>query len=1428
MAELPKDIRKPSGELVSSKRPHGRRLLLPTEVELCNLLGISEDEYWIFVDQTAAYNGQRPKGYELIPDIRCDPVTTWVAANIVNIGIAIVAAAISYALSPKPKELKDGGTRRTADAVGNTRFSPQASFNSLQELATIGDIIPLVFTNQLIVGEDYAYLGETKGNTYGGVRVNGQLLWSQLMSLGKYQRLKALILFSHGRVLKQPDYEGFAIGDTLLSEYNSHKVGLYFRIGDHLTSNRITEEDRYAKSHLAYEGIGQDPFIVNIPNLSNTKGYTQAFSGTRNPTTQSVFGVYSPIPNGQTVRLPYELVRDSKGATKESIRDLMRKRKKVEFTHWPVRAGVIKIFHEGEEYVGKEQWTLHPDVTFAYQIVGGENHGEQKQGVGHGHDYEPHGVQDVDSMTISIRETIDDLIVVGEQYMFGTILAVCTHTSTPNVPWNILRTKEYFFKVIETGKFSMPANNGSLAKHCDNPEWYEPSDDNDNHKKGPFSLSDFGAVFYRQYISGPSYIYTGGEVTANSYPWGQNDLFYGYNIYTGYKVALATITNNRKCDATEIGIKSKVYKKIQFANVNSQPDEASLKQLFDDSSQIQLGQTNLYARRFSFFALQVRKIGYTYWQYLANTSISNHTGLFVIEGNNPEFLYNSITIVHPAREQYEYRFKPFCGNYLFMEDLLGMRFCRLETGSSDRLDDIQTREYEAEIVDYGTFTVRFQGDDAFEIDKDNASNAEWQIGEVKRSDESKVIGITHNSQNIWWEEKGFTGEVVIDGHYGYKTPRVDNDGSHTIILWNKNNEPYDGWATEGGKERHQWEFYYGTGSVINTTFPNDITKWRDVLFVPPEGVSNGIDYWRGEHSVNNKPNKYTCADPDIHMHYEDNDHKFHVMRSVWGYVGGQTFQVHYEEISDSRVSVKTNESYGTGLQASVKVYKLNKDVQGGEDYIHTVLWTIDEEERGTGYKNGQKAYIPWTDGYGTVRNLEVDLTVKTKIVEAIHENNFNPYDAIADWNVYEGDQNSNRNEPEHEVVFVNEILSPAENADGTEKSAKYNDLAFAGIRINSSKEWTNFNQFSAYFRNGIAIEKINVDGTSGGKHSSSLFPEIAYALLTNSELGAGKLVGIDSVDKKAMGIAARFCLMNRLYWDGVISSKLNLRDFLFEHAGYCLLDFTIIGGKFSLRPSVPYNTYYEIDKRVKPEIKCLFTDGNINDLKVSFLSPEERQTFQAVVLYRNEKINGFPETRSLLIRESDPYGSETDPVETFDLSGFCTSRAQAVSFASFAIKTRRLVDHGLTFKTAPQYVQGLAPGDYFRLVSEVTHTSRFKNGAKLENGTIVSNGDVGLEEDVYYWITGTEGVRSDKMKNLPNSVLFTVKNSTTENKVYKCETISYGEDGLLEVAGSFAPTEPPKFNNGDVNPVAGQLSVLQGWNLSNDNTTPSDFFITEN
>ena len=105
----------------------------------------------------------------------------------------------------------------------------------------------------------------------------------------------------------------------------------------------------YLESQLTFPS--NDPFEVGIPDRqssdSNPTITSKAFSGARNPTTQTRFGAYSPFPNAQVCRLPYELIRTARGATKEAGRDSDRKRKKVEFAYWPTRSGFISATNGG-------------------------------------------------------------------------------------------------------------------------------------------------------------------------------------------------------------------------------------------------------------------------------------------------------------------------------------------------------------------------------------------------------------------------------------------------------------------------------------------------------------------------------------------------------------------------------------------------------------------------------------------------------------------------------------------------------------------------------------------------------------------------------------------------------------------------------------------------------------------------------------------------------------------------------------------------------------------------------------------------------------------------------------------------------------------------------------------------------------------------
>ena len=387
--------------------------------------------------------------------------------------------------------------------------------------------------------------------------------------------------------------------------------------------------------------------------------------------------------------------------------------------------------------------------------------------------------------------------------------------------------------------------------------------------------------------------------------------------------------------------------------------------------------------------------------------------------------------------------------------------------------------------------------------------------------------------------------------------------------------------------------------------------------------------------------------------------------------------------------------------------------------------------------------------------------------------------------LYDAERSSHQDGPEHEVVYVNEQLAQT-------SAPQYSGLAFAGLRINSSTEWSSFNQLSAFIKRGIRIERPG----QSGRAASNLLPDIAYALLTDPVIGAGQLIGKNAVNEQRMASASQFCQANGFTWDGVIAENLNLRQWIFEQAGYCLLDFTIIGGQFSLVPSVPYNSAFKISPTTPPTIKALFTDGNIRDLKVTFLSPEERQLFRATVLWRQDTDNGFPQTRVASVRLADSQGgSATDPEETFDMSSFCTTQEHAYAFARYALKVRKEVDHGIKFQTTPQAAMSLAPGDYFRLVSEATHTSRFLNGSIDSSGNVVSaqpiNGSVG----VMYWAPGSTSVQTGTLTVVDGKAtttalwgtLFTVVLTTSTDRIYKVESLSYAEDGLVEIAGSFTP-----------------------------------------
>ena len=1375
MAELSKDIRKVGGEMVAARSPFTRRVLLPTEADLCNALGITKEEYFHFLEGVAAKVKEKPEAYNLIPEIANGPLV--VAAPAANAGaltllgqfvVGVALSVVAYLLTPKPPSMRQGTGERTADIAGMKRFAPQSSFNSIQDLANLGDLIPLVFTNR-------------DQNPNGGIRVNSQLIWSQMVSLGSYQQLKILALFSLGEIARRPDLKGYAIGDLLIENYHAEKI--------------------YKITYTGNEGYGPSganiPFLPMggiIPNDIFKIDNKRHFSGTRNPTTQATFGLSNPMPNATAYMLPYQLVRNRSDVSgpdhRPAGRITYKKRRKL-LGAWPIRAGFVNS-GTADQQAGKADATVGD--LLRYQIVGSGSFGLY-EGIGYQQDrppgdnltMDPHGVEDINSATKTIREATDSYLAVGEQYMVGSTLVRCTlieedDNGDVGAPWDGTKLRTYTFKVIETGRYeSVDDSTHGLGIHCGNPYWdtngdyftVRPGTDRDNK-------------FYYQQL--------------------YQDIYNPNSRYALQKVTFGTISNNRKCHITEIGIKSKVFKEMQFANVNSKPTEEKIYEIYDHNSTLTLGNVNKFITRYSFFKLQVRKVGEDDWKWLKpNINTNVHTGLFCVRGNTPEFQYNYIRIDQPTLDQYEYRFLPWPGAAVVKEVQAYEERKRHNPVNAILLNANGTRTSgDVKEFECDSFYVQYAGDTYYPLTKRRLSNIEWNLGEpnaIKLQDSSsQVTRLTKTqagSRNDYsisnlpiarQSKPIFTNKLYYPGFGGYVT---GSGANHTVIV-RFDNYPRAGYTS--------WGLYINRADVTPNREGRDGPAWPE-LIERKDGDTTPVEF------------HYTSLDGRGGKFFPGTNQT----ANLYGVSKEEQVELTATPAFSGEVSIKKSYNYddGSGLKAHVVVYRA-----AAPSTEWFAQWNM--TDAGDDYSDDQNVYIDKDDINLPSGYEDIQFQVKVEKTEDVYSDEItsselNPYDAASDFWQYEGDKSSHLDGPEHQITYCNEIvrteIDSTTNIIPEIDPATYENLAYAGLRIDSAKEWTNFSQFSAYFKQGIKVKSL----LGGVNRATSLFPEIAYALLTDEKIGAGAVINTDSVNEANMIIAAEFCKANKFFWDGVVSNKVNLRQFIFEQGTHCLLDFTIIGGQFSLYPSVPFDeNTYEMKNDKDVVIKAMFTDGNITDLQVAFLSPEDRQTFKANVIYRDEKENGFPENKSIVIRF---HGTEyvDDPLETFDLSGFCTSEKHAIDFGRYILATRKFVDHTITFKTAPHFVNGVKPGDYIRVFSTTQHVQRFNNGAILDDGTIVSKDTISGSKIFYYW-NPSEVVVKEATENFSNPLpatyrgsLFTIKESEASDQCYKVESMTFGEDGLIELSGSYAELDGNK------------LAMLQRWDDTNVNNPLFDY-----
>ena len=394
-------------------------------------------------------------------------------------------------------------------------------------------------------------------------------------------------------------------------------------------------------------------------------------------------------------------------------------------------------------------------------------------------------------------------------------------------------------------------------------------------------------------------------------------------------------------------------------------------------------------------------------------------------------------------------------------------------------------------------------------------------------------------------------------------------------------------------------------------------------------------------------------------------------------------------------------------------------------------------------------------------------------------------------------QKSNDSSPEHQVAYVNEIVS-------NETMPDYVNLTTSVLALRASRAFSNVDQVRFWLKEGIKVQNLHpADGDSTA--ASNLFTDLIYYLFTNRRAGAGQVLAESNLDiEKLIDVdqlktTSRFLRRKKLFFNGALSQPINLREYIADVAPYFLCDFVIADGRFSLKPALPVHNDGEIDGTNAVEIKQLFTGGNIleGSFKIDYLGAEERRDFRAIARYRLEKENQLPREMSKEVRRADAKSDDL-PVETFDLTQFCTTESHAVLVAKYFLSLRKHITHTCTFKTTP-YGLDLAPGDYIRVNTEASPFNAANSGTIDGSGNITSSRTIedGSHTILYYKVDSDAEdvveatVQVDNMSIADTSTfgdsIFVLKQTTASQNVYRVVQITFTDETTVEIVASEFP-----------------------------------------
>ncbi len=1469
--------------------------LLPYERELIKTIGITEEEYQLFAAEVRRRGRLRPAEYEHIPDIQAsglDPVSI----ILINLAIGLVLTGAAYLLTPKPKmpSAPKSGRLDLESITGASRFTPSRGFETLNELADYASPIPIVFGLYNETEKVGGMLIEPR-LVWSRMFSHGTQQQAKLLFVVGEQGIRTE---SAENGIAPPSLEGIFLGNNALDVIYDDLFAFYWKRGYTPEEGGFVRNTHFIEGdkNVGNLGFGQNDEVFVCPSGAE-KNDPKAFCHAYSPVNNTQFGAYGAIVNGTGYRLNYRVItvpRDDIKDKEQRInvikrlkiigdlnlgRDggegvapgtnpssdgeytkLVRKQKHVgEGRQYSPRMGVVSHSRGNETTTtGSNELTKIVDVQVDDEIsflisnteIPTDAYASRKNQVGE-------KVDDINSTVLAEQIAADVAMQKGEIFGIGNTL------------WKVIRRTQIEFnpelenkpnqritlRCVDTSESSENKIGIVNLRKVVRPEVY--IDDLKGVGTEFFPLTHIATATVRNNrpavvtelgIKSTVYQNLQGLCSFPGLPSSDEiNEFDQDNVIVSTGTITATVARSscfrifiRKAGLNASG-NSHNFKAfpLRFVVVGQRP--VSQYNFIRIESPKGLGPEEFEFKIVPIPGSELRalpkdalfiKLAATTPNSGSETSLVNEP----VSVRNIDGVFNVIAAGALVKKSAIEANKEFMRKPNFSFTAAGLSIPSVvevlnvlpedRERTENQIDSVEfvrnfSNESDAAAGRIGAMTYEIAGD------PDDGPNSSVAVGQtitvvtkefldanndldfaivrwtlIKRRLSDGHFARVHNQQDTVWTPTGI--EVLASsGNYsvGGKELKIKRGIGGTDVAGGDtsaySNNPFKNNPDTGHTLRWSGQVYKVTSLRTVEAIPGKTNGFYYQLFALDNHFADSLPVG----TVRTVSQTYTEGSKSIRVRY----------RSA------------VKQLPDKHWSGETK----AWTDPSFEVLEGNSTTSDWEinDKFSVRLNIANSNPFKTVYENSGLRFEVAQRSQTSGQNI-IDAEVK-----------FESKSQYADVSFYRSlVQKSNESEPEHEVVYVNEILP-------NDPSPSYNDLTMAGLSLKASRNFTQLDQLRTWVGRGLHVERLHEDlntyepnGQSTGP--SNLLTDLVFYLFTDQMGGAGGLTGMTAanptlIEKDKLKETSKFLQKQKLFFNGVIGENINLRQFVMDMAPNFLCNFVLTDGKFALLPAIPHvpaSGEFELGP-IKPS--QFFTAGNIleGSLKIEYLSSEERRPFKANVRYRQETKNKFPEEKVVEVKakRTQSYDAlqtsaniERVPHEQFNLTQFCTSKEHAIKVGKYFLALRQLVTHTISFSTTVHGLD-LRAGAFIKVSTESSPYSPANNGTVSSTGIVTSVKPLSDGQyNVSYYKTNSEDVQSGFM-GISNGIVqdatfhssvFTLVNTEVSQNVYVVEQLTFSQEGTVDIVASEHPCNDDGSSKLAHMMQSGQFDISPDENLS--------------